>query len=217
VRCDDARPGRISLCQKLKSDGRTDHIPVILLTARADAQSKRSGLETGADDYLTKPFGLEELLLRVGNLIESRRQLKERFSRQITLQPAGVSVISPNEQFIQKALAVVEANLSDADFDVEAFSREMGVGRTQLHNKLTALAGQSAGELLRTMRLKRAACLLPQNPGNVSEVAYLAGFSSPGYFAKCFRDFYGQSPTEYARMHLPADRPAPEGRTSKKA
>ena len=188
----------LTRCERLKTDERTSHIPIILLTARADSDSKLRGLETGADDYMSKPFGLDELRVRVRNLLESRKKLRERFSRQITLQPTQLVVTSLDEQFLQKALTVAEANLANVAFDVESFSREMGLSRTQLHRKLTALTEQSPNEFIRAIRLSRAASLLGQQGRNVADVAYQVGFSSPNYFTKCFRDVYGQTPTEYA-------------------
>jgi signal transduction histidine kinase/ligand-binding sensor domain-containing protein/DNA-binding response OmpR family regulator len=191
------------LCQRLKADERTSHIAVILLTARADAESQLAGLEIGADDYLTKPFRLKELQLRVKNLLESRRRLRQRYSRSLTLQPAEVAVTSVDEKFLQKVLAVVEQHLADPDFDVEVFSRETGLSRVQLHRKLKALTDQSPGELIRTFRLRRAACLLARQHGNVSEVAFAVGFNSQAYFARCFREHYGQTPSEYAAQNNP--------------
>ncbi|MFD2937398.1 ATP-binding protein [Spirosoma flavum] len=187
----------MNLCQRLKTDERTSHIPIILLTARADMDSKLKGLETGADDYISKPFALDELQVRVRNLLEGRKKLQERFSRQITLHPTELVVTTLDEQFLQKALAVTEANLANVAFDVDGFSREMGLSRTQLHRKLTALTEQSPNEFIRSIRLQRAASLLKQQQGNVADVAYQVGFSSPNYFTKCFRDVYGQTPTEY--------------------
>jgi DNA-binding response OmpR family regulator len=195
----------IMLSHKLKSDEQTSHIPIILLTAKADMETKLEGLQTGADDYLTKPFQIAELHLRINNLLEARKKLREKFNRQLTLQPSDIEVTSMDEKFLQKALTIMEANLANADFDVEAFCREMGMGRTQLHNKLSALLNQSATEFIRSMRMKRAANLLGQNGGNVSEIAFQVGFSSPNYFAKCFREFYGLTPSQYAREHLPSN------------
>jgi DNA-binding response OmpR family regulator len=150
----------IMLSHKLKSDEQTSHIPIILLTAKADMETKLEGLQTGADDYLTKPFQIAELHLRINNLLEARKKLREKFNRQLTLQPGDIEVTSMDEKFLQKALTIMEANLANADFDVEAFCREMGMGRTQLHNKLSALLNQSATEFIRSMRMKRAASLL---------------------------------------------------------
>jgi signal transduction histidine kinase/DNA-binding response OmpR family regulator/streptogramin lyase len=189
----------VELCRRLKTDERTSHIPVILLTAKAEPESKLEGLETGADEYLTKPFDRQELLVRVKNLLDGRKKLQERFRRQLVVQPAEVTVTSADEKFLHKVFALLEANLSNADFDVSAFSQEMGMSQTHLHRKVTALTGQSANELIRTFRLKKAAGLLAQQHGNVGEIAYLVGFSSPNYFTKCFREYFGQTPTEYAR------------------
>jgi DNA-binding response OmpR family regulator len=193
----------ITLCAALKTDERTSHIPLILLTAKADLESKLQGLETGADDYLTKPFKMEELQLRIRNLLESRRKLRERFSQQVTVNPKEITVTSTDERLLQKALAIMEANMANADFNVEVFSKEIGMSRAQLHRKLTALVGLSTNEFIRSLRLKRAASLLIQQQGNVSEVAYGVGFSSLNYFTKCFRDYYGQTPSEYARHQVP--------------
>ena len=138
--------------------------------------------------------------MRVKNLLASRKLLRERFGRQLLLQPAEVTVTSTDEKFLQKVFALLEENLSNADFDVTAFSQEIGMSHTHLHRKLTALLGQSANELIRTFRLKRAASLLSQQHGNVSEIAFMVGFTNPNYFSKCFRDQFGQTPTEYARL-----------------
>jgi signal transduction histidine kinase/ligand-binding sensor domain-containing protein/CheY-like chemotaxis protein/AraC-like DNA-binding protein len=190
----------IELCQRLKTDERTSHIPIILLTAKASPASKLEGLETGADDYLTKPFDREELLLKVRNLLDNRERLRERFRQQWGVQPAAVTVPSTDEKFLQRVFALLESNLSNPDFDVSAFMEQIGMSQTHLHRKLTALLGQSANELIRTFRLKRAASLLTQQHGNVSEIAFQVGFSSPNYFTKCFKDHFGHTPTEYARL-----------------
>lgn len=187
----------VSLCEKLKKDERTSHIPLILLTARADVESKMAGLETGADDYLLKPFKMEELRVRVRNLIELRRKLRERYSRSLSLQPSAVVVSSVDEKFLQKVMAIVEANLSNPHFDVEMFCREVGMSRVQLHRKLTALTDQSASEFIRSFRLKRAASLLEQQAGNITEIAYTVGFNSLPYFTKCFKEQLGQTPSEF--------------------
>ena len=189
----------VALCQQLKTDERTSHVPFILLTAKADTSSKLLGLQTGTDDYLTKPFQLEELLVRVKNLLEGRKKLREQFGKTLTLEPQAIAVTSTDERFLQKALAIVEANMDNSDFDVETFGREIGMSRAHLHRKLKALTDQSPSELIRTLRIKRAASLLRQHHGNVSEVAMMTGFGSLNYFTKCFRQQYGKTPSEYAR------------------
>jgi signal transduction histidine kinase/ligand-binding sensor domain-containing protein/DNA-binding response OmpR family regulator len=191
----------INLCGQLKTDERTSHIPIILLTAKADIESKLAGLQNGADDYLIKPFNREELMVRVKNLVESRKVLKAKYSKRLIMQPSDVSVTSVDDKFIKKTLLILEGNLSNTDFDVNTFSKEIGMSHTHLHRKLTALLGQSPSELIRTFRLKRAATLLERKHGNVSEIAFMVGFNNPTYFTKCFRELFGQTPSEYAKEH----------------
>jgi signal transduction histidine kinase/DNA-binding response OmpR family regulator len=188
----------IGLCQQLKTDERTSHIPVVLLTARTNEASRLRGLDTGADDYLTKPFRPAELQARVRNLIEQRRQLRQRFGREVTLQPRDISITSADETFLNRALAVVETHLADSDFSAEDFASAMALSRMQLHRKLKALTDQSTTEFVRTLRLRRAADLLAGQVGNVADVAYATGFSNLSYFARCFREQHGQLPSAYA-------------------
>ncbi|MDQ4139563.1 MAG: ATP-binding protein [Bacteroidota bacterium] len=185
----------LELCTQLKALECTSHIPLILLTAKSTIENKLTGLEIGADEYITKPFHAKELVVRVKNLIEGRRKLREKYSRESNLLPAGTS--SVDEKFFQKALSIIEANVSNPEFDVEVFSKEIGMSRMQLHRKLTALTNQSPGEFIRTFRLKRAAQLLDKNCGNISEIAFSLGFSSLTYFTKCFKEQYGQTPSDY--------------------
>ncbi|QMU30049.1 two-component regulator propeller domain-containing protein [Adhaeribacter radiodurans] len=191
----------VTLCEKLKTDERTSHIPVILLTAKADIESKLKGLESGADDYLAKPFKIDELKIRVRNLIEGRKKLRERFGKHISVDPKEITVNSVDEKFLQGALSIIETNMANSEFDITMFSKEIGMSRAQLHRKLTALTNQSANELIKNMRLKRAASLLRQHHGNASEIAYQVGFSSLNYFTKCFKELYGQTPSEYVRSN----------------
>ncbi len=184
-------------CERVKSDERTSHIPVILLTARATAESKIKGLELGADDYLIKPFDRTELQVRAKNLIEQRRKLRERFSRNIALQPQEIAVTSYDEKFLQRAMAIIEQHLANPDFDVTILSRAIGMSRMQLHRKLYALTNQSTNKFIRSLRLKRAADLLNQKYGNVAQIAYEVGFNNPSYFAECFRKQFGKLPSEY--------------------
>jgi DNA-binding response OmpR family regulator/two-component sensor histidine kinase len=186
------------VCRRVKTDERTSHIPFLLLTALATEEGKLTGLENGADDYLTKPFDARELELRVRNLVQTRRKLRERFSRELRLQPKDITVTSADEKFMEKVLAVVEAHLGDADFGVEQFGREVGLSRMQLHRKLTALTGQTTSDFIRTMRLKRAAQLLEVQAATVSEVAFSVGFGSLSYFTRSFRGQFGVNPTEYS-------------------
>jgi len=189
--------GGFELCAKLKTDERTSHIPVILLSARASSESKIEGLETGADDYLTKPFDAHELQIRIKNLIEQRKKLRERFRKEIVLQPSEIAVTSADEKFLERAMKSINQHLADPDFGIETFVKEAGMSRMQLHRKLKALAGYSASEFIRIMRLKRAAYLLLHGKETVAEIAYQVGFNSPSYFTRCFREQFGVPPSEY--------------------
>ncbi len=185
-------------CKKIKSDERTSHIPIILLTAKSSGESKVEGLQLGADDYLIKPFNSTELRVRIQNLIDQRRKLRERFSREVKLQPADIAITPADEAFLQRAMQLVERRLDDPDLSVAWLSKEIYLSRSQLHRKLHALINQSTSEFIRSLRLKRAAQLLEQQAATVSEIAYMTGFNSPAYFRKCFREQFGTTPTEYA-------------------
>jgi signal transduction histidine kinase/AraC-like DNA-binding protein len=189
----------VELCKRLKSDERTSHIPVIMLTAKATVESRIEGLETGADAYMTKPFNMQELQTRLKSLIEQRKKLRERFSKETDLGPSDIAVTSVDEKFLNKAIQIIEQNLGDCDFDVTAMTGEIGMSRMQLFRKLKALTNQTPSEFIRTIRLKRAAQLLKKNFGNVAEITYEVGFNNLSYFAKCFRELYGVSPSEYAK------------------
>jgi signal transduction histidine kinase/DNA-binding response OmpR family regulator len=184
-------------CSRIKSDERTSHIPVILLTSKAETNSRLMGLETGADDYLTKPFNSSELLSRIKNLIDQRKKLREKFSKEITLEPKDIAVTSTDEKFLARVLEVVEKNVSNENFSAEDFAQNVGMSKTHLNRKLNALTDASANEFIRTYRLKKAARLLSGRSGNISEIAYEVGFSNPSYFAESFKKLFGYSPSEY--------------------
>ena len=185
------------LCRKIKSDIRTSHIPVILLTAKADMASKLEGLEFGADDYISKPFEARELQVRAKNLIEQRNTLREKFTHMIDINPVEIATTSTDEKFVKRLLDVFENHVTESDFSTEDFAREIGMSRSNLHRKLQALTKQSTHEFLRTLRLKRAAQLLKKSTGSVTEVAYAVGFNNPSYFSKMFRRQFGQTPSEF--------------------
>jgi signal transduction histidine kinase/ligand-binding sensor domain-containing protein/DNA-binding response OmpR family regulator len=189
----------VELCERLKSDDRTSHVPIILLTAKTEAESRRAGLEVGADDYLGKPFDLEELEIRMTNLIEQRRKLAERYARRVAgLAPDAMPVTSADERFLARAREVVDEHLDDPQLDVDTLCREIGLSRAQLHRKLKALTGCSTKEFVRIHRLQRAASLLKGRFGNVTEVAYAVGFQSLSYFSRVFREQYGVAPSEFS-------------------
>ena len=183
----------------IRSDERTSHIPIIMLTAKAAEDDKIEGLEIGVDDYLTKPFSAKELHVRVANLIRQRQQLRERFSRATVIRPAEVSAISVDQVFLEKIIHAIESHISDEQFGVETLSNAVNMSVTHLNRKLNALIGQSAGHLIRSMRLQRAADLLAQNAGNVAEIAFQVGFSVPENFSRSFKKQFGCSPGEYQK------------------
>jgi len=185
-------------CRKLKTDERISHIPVLMLTAKAGERSRMEGYETGADDYITKPFSPEELKVRVRNIITQRRKLRERFSRDITLQPGEIAITSADERFLQKVMNILKKNAAEPEFGADRFAKEMALSRAQLHRKLKALTDQSAREFIRSYRLNHARQLLEGHFGNVAEIAFEAGFSNPSYFAECFKKQFGILPSEYA-------------------
>ena len=191
----------IELTRRLKSDERTSHIPVVLLTARASSETRLAGLETGADAFLTKPFDPEELKLVAANLIEQRRLLRERFSSSEELPVSDIAVTSSDERFLHRAVEVVEQFMGEPDFSVEEFGRELGMSRVQLYRKLRALTGTSPSLFIRTLRLKRAARLLRQEVGNVAEITFRVGFADPSYFARCFRAEFGKTPSAYSQAY----------------
>ena len=185
----------IKLCNNLKADERTNHIPVILLTVRASDEDRIEGLKYGADEYITKPFDANELMARVNNLITQRQRLREYYNKSLRLNDVATNDI--DHIFLQRAIRIVEKHLSDPDFTVAAFCRELGTSRPQLHRKMTALTNQSTSKFIRTIRLKHAASLLATRSDNVFGVAQEVGFNNLSYFAKCFNEQYGMSPSKY--------------------
>ncbi len=187
----------IALCSQLKKDIEISHIPVILLTARTASLFKIEGLETGADDYITKPFVPDELRLRVRNIIKTREKVRDKFIRVLNFDPNEISITSADEVFIEKALQVVEKEIDNHKFNVNQFAYDLAVSRPLLFTKLKALTGQTPNNFIKTIRLKRASQLLKTKKLNVSEVAYKVGFRDTKYFSRCFKEHFSQSPTEY--------------------
>jgi signal transduction histidine kinase/DNA-binding response OmpR family regulator len=192
------------LCSVLKQDVLTSHIPIVLLTAKASEENVIQGLETGADDYITKPFNTRILMVRIRNLIDLRRQLQQKMKRQMMLQPAEISVSSIDEEFIKELQAAIEKNLADPEFTVEELGKKLYMSRASLYRKIQALTGESPNHFIRNYRLKRAAQLLKENFGNVTEVAFEVGFSSSAYFTKCFKEQFQQLPSSYQASESPA-------------
>ena len=192
----------LELCKSIRSDEKTSHIPIILLTAQNNDDNEILFFEEGADEYVTKPYQVKVLQARVRNLIRQRKALQEKFKQQPEIETSEISVRSYDQRFMEKIVAIIEKNMSNFNFDVTYLYNELAMSRTQLFRKLKALTGQSPSEFIRTIRLKRASQLLQKGFGNVAEVTYEVGFNNLSYFAKCFREQFGVSPSEYQRKEM---------------
>jgi signal transduction histidine kinase/DNA-binding response OmpR family regulator len=186
--------GGIEVCQTIKADIRTSHIPLILLTAKAEQTDKLHGLEQGADDYIVKPFDTAELVARVDNLIKNRLHLKARFAEAVSMKPSEIATNSLDETFLERAIAIVELNMSNEEFSLDLFAKEIGMSKPNLNRKLRALLNQSTNQFIQAIRLQRASDLLNRQSGTVAEVAFQTGFRSTAYFVKCFKEKYGYTP-----------------------
>jgi signal transduction histidine kinase/ligand-binding sensor domain-containing protein/AraC-like DNA-binding protein len=185
------------LTRRIKNDERTSHIPVILLTAKSEQESKLEGLETGADDYLTKPFDTKELKVRIRNLIGIRKKLQEKYSRgDLIEKPDKKKLSTLDEKFMCKVNEVIENHISEEGFSIEEFDKEIEMGRVQIYRKIKALTGKSPSRYIRSVRLVKARCMIKEKQGTISEIAYSVGFSTPQYFTKCFKEEFGYPPSE---------------------
>ncbi len=186
------------LCAKIKADINTSHIPVILLTSRTSLIYKFEGLESGADDYISKPFNLKEFQLRIHNLLESQERLKNKFAKEDTFIADDIAVTTIDEELLKKAFKIVEAHIADVDFDVETFAIELGVSRSLLFTKIKAWTNFTPNEFVREIRLKYAAKLLETKTIRIAEVSNKVGFKRVKYFSQCFHKKYGMTPTQFA-------------------
>jgi signal transduction histidine kinase/ligand-binding sensor domain-containing protein/DNA-binding response OmpR family regulator len=188
----------IEFCNRLKSDWQTSDIPVILLTAKASAESKIEGLEIGADDYLTKPFDSKELFTRIKNLLEQRKRLRDKYNKDPDAVAETGNLNKADHEFLNKSLEFIENNLDKTNFGTEQLAKELFVSRTQLHRKMLTITGQAPGEFIRIIKLKRAAKLLLEGKLSVTQVAYEIGFSSPAQFTRAFAKQFNCVPSEYS-------------------
>lgn len=186
-----------TLCRAVKNDARTSHIPVMLLTAKSSDESRRLGLTMGADDYLYKPFQVDDLILRVRNRLNQQQRLRRHHQDQL-LHTTAVPTVE--DEFLRKIYAELDAHLDDSSFNVESLADAVNMSRMNLHRKLKALTDKSASELIRAFRLNRAAELLLTQL-TVAEVAYQVGFESPASFSRIFREHFGMTPTEYTEQN----------------
>ncbi|WP_345949746.1 two-component regulator propeller domain-containing protein [Mucilaginibacter sp. PAMB04274] len=191
-----------ALCGNIKADERTNHIPVILLTAKADQNNQLDGLKRGADVYITKPFSVNILQQHIRNLLSVRQAMRQKFSQQMLLMPTSRVIDSPDETFLNKLLRITESHLENPDFDVAMLVDKAGMSQTVLYRKIKALSGMSISDFIKSVRLKQAAALLVQNKLTIAEVAYAVGFNDRKYFSKEFKKQFGKSPSDYVTQVL---------------
>ena len=187
----------MELCRRLKTNILTSHLPVVLLTARTALMHKIEGLETGADDYITKPFNLHLLQLRIRNLIAIREQLKKHSGKTLELSPSAITVNAIDEEFLQRFIGLVESHMDESEYSIDDLAHQIAMSRMQLYRKLKSLTGETPNTLIRNIRLQRAAQLLDTRQFNISEVAYKVGFTDLKYFRERFKERYGVVPSEY--------------------
>lgn len=187
------------LCRKIKDDIRTSHIPVILLTAKSSEENQYSGIEAGADDYISKPFNIDMLTLKISKIIERQKKTQNNFKKKIEVSPSEIEITTMDEKFVKKAISIVEENIGNADFLVEDLCREMAMSRVYFYKKILALTDKAPSEFIRFIRLKRAADLLEKSQMFVNEIAFQVGFNDPKYFRKYFKDEFGVTPNEYKK------------------
>jgi signal transduction histidine kinase/ligand-binding sensor domain-containing protein/DNA-binding response OmpR family regulator len=202
--CDVMMPNMdgFELCKLVKQDIRISHIPIILLTAKAGDENKYRGLEAGAEDYISKPFNMEMLALKVNRIIERQKKTRDQFRHKVDITTGDVEIVSMDEKFVKKAVALVEANISTSEFLVEDLCREMGMSRVYFYKKILSLTDKTPSEFIRFIRLKRAADLLERSQLFVNEVAFQVGFNDPKYFRKYFKDEFGMTPNEYKKKFI---------------
>ncbi|MDW5290229.1 two-component regulator propeller domain-containing protein [Formosa sp. PL04] len=187
----------LELCEILKQDEKTSHIPIILLTGKIGEINELAGLKMGADDYITKPFNPKTLKVKVNNIINNRKKIHQRYKQDSLFKPKEIAVTSADEVFLKKVQNILDQELLNPEFNAETFSKHVNMSRMQLHRKMLAYTGLSTSNFIRSQRLKQATIILKSSQYTINEVAYMVGFSTPSYFIKCFKEMYGQTPLEY--------------------
>lgn len=190
------------LCAKLKANIDTSQIPVILLTAKTGDDDFKHGFDAGADDYISKPFNIEILESRIKNLIRLRKRLKDTYSREVFLKPTDIKIASSDEKFLNKAMKIIEKNISNPNYNIDLFSKDMAMSQSSLYRRLKTLTGESPNNFMKEIRLKRAASLLIQDEIPVSDISGMVGFDDPSYFSKSFKQKFGISPFNYSKSNI---------------
>lgn len=191
----------LELCKTLKSDVKTSHIPIILLTAKATVEEQIIGIEAGADLYITKPFNYRFLLTHVRNIVSSREKLYAHFSKDVYLLPAKAATNAIDQAFLQRFIDHIVAHMQDPQLSVDSIAEVFNLSRVQVYRKIKALTGKSAVELIRSVRLKEALKLMETKKYTLAEISYQIGFSSPSYFTRSFKEEYGKAPSEFLQVN----------------
>ena len=191
----------LELTRRLKSDIKTCHLPIILLTAKASLEQKLEGLEEGADSYIPKPFNQQHLLIRVRKLLEQRSKVREHYKHHLNFKDEGENLNRLDKKFLSKLTALVEENLTNEQLSVEDLGDKMGLSRVHLYRKVKKLTDMSVSEFVTSVKLKKSLDLLVNSGKTISEIAYQVGFTSPSYFTKCFKEQFNLSPSEYIQRN----------------
>lgn len=189
----------ISFCHQLKTDIRISHIPVILLTARTLNNDVIEGFETGADDYITKPFNETVLKIRIKNLLQNRKMLRDRFYKEGILNPKEIALNSPDEEFLTKLVNIIEKNIDISEFNIDQLSKDMAMGHSNVYKKVKALTGMTIIGFVKDFRLKRASQLLKQNKISIIDVCFKVGYTDRRHFSQEFKKKFGVSPSTYIK------------------
>ena len=187
----------VECCRRLKGEMQTCHIPVILLTACSLDEQRIEGFDSGADSYISKPFNSQVLIARIRNLIDNHKRLRQFFGDNVVLEKENIGDM--DKSFVEKFRSLIEENMSNSDLNVEELGRNMGMSRVQLYRKIKSLTNYSPNELLRIARLKKAASLLASSDMTIAEITYEVGFTSPSYFTKCYKEYFGENPTDFLK------------------
>lgn len=192
----------IEFCSRIKNDINSSHLPVLLLTAKSSHVHQLEGYESGADDYITKPFPLDLLLVKIQNLLESRSKFQRQFKQSLDLEPEKIQISSTDEHILKSAISIIETHMDDSQFSIQTLVKELGLSRTLAFEKFRSLLDQTPNEFIQMIRLKRAAQLLLDSDLKISEIAYMVGFNRPKYFSQCFQKQFSKTPKAYREKHL---------------
>ncbi len=190
----------LQLCKLIKQNLQTCHIPVIVLSAKADLKEQLEGLQVGADDYIPKPFSLVMVATKIKNLFRTRRRAIDFYSKSMEIEPEKVALNPLDEELLKKAIEVMEKHMDDIEFTTDEFARELCMSRSNLHLKMKALTGESTNEFIRKMRFNKACKLLKEGKYTVAEISSMVGYNTPSYFAACFKKYMGCLPSEYGKQ-----------------